>query len=118
MLVLRVNNKMIRGIAFLALVTLSNFALASGVFIAKGATIKSIANTNGNADDFTIWLEGGTGSCANEAISFPRNATTSSEVHNRAYSTALTAFSMGAKVTVHNYAGDDCKNAAYIKIDR
>ncbi|WP_366784897.1 DUF5992 family protein [Vibrio coralliilyticus] len=29
-----------------------------------------------------------------------------------------TAFSMGAKVTIHNYAEDDCQNAAYIKIVR
>ncbi|WP_420918836.1 hypothetical protein [Vibrio coralliilyticus] len=25
---------------------------------------------------------------------------------------------MAAKVTIHNYAGDDCQNAAYIQIVR
>ncbi|MCG9679190.1 DUF5992 family protein [Vibrio sp. Isolate24] len=109
---------MIRGIAFLTLVALSNFALASGAFIAEGSTIESIANTYNNTDSFSISVKGGTGVCGNTTILFPRNATTSSEVHNRAYSTALTAFSMGAKVKVYNYIGRDCKNASYIEIVR
>ena len=109
---------MIRGIASLALVLLSNFALASGAFIAEGSTIESIANTSSNTDSFSISVKGGTGVCGNTTILFPRNATTSSEVHRRAYSTALTAFSMGAKVKVYNYIGSDCQNAAYIQIVR
>ena len=85
---------MIRGIASLALVLLSNFALASGAFIAEGSTIESIANTSSNTDSFSISVKGGTGVRGNTTILFPRNATTSSEVHRRAYSTALTAFSL------------------------
>ncbi|WP_353056635.1 MULTISPECIES: DUF5992 family protein [Vibrio] len=77
-----------------------------------------MANTSSNTDSFAVSVKGGTGVCGSTTRLFPRNATTSSEVHRRAYSPALTAFSMGAKVTVHNYAGDDCKNAAYIKIER
>lgn len=90
-------------------------ANTTGVFIVKDAIIISIANTSSNQDTFTIWIEGGEGVCLN-SISFPRTATSSNETHKRAYATALTAFTTGSKVWVHNYQGSDCNNAAFIRL--
>lgn len=89
-----------------------------GTYIVRDATITSIANTNGNKDNFTIWVEGGSGVCANKSITFPRTATGSSEIFSRAYSTALTAFASGHKVLVHNYTGESCHDAAYIRVTK
>lgn len=90
-------------------------ANSAGTYLVKGATIASIANTSSNQDIFTIWIEGGEGVCPN-VITFPRSATSSNEIHKRAYATALTAFTTGAKIWVHNYQGSDCNNAAYIRL--
>ncbi|MEZ8822894.1 DUF5992 family protein [Vibrio amylolyticus] len=102
-----------------SLLLLSVFAfgsIASGTYIVKNATISSIANTSSNVDRFIIWIEGGNGVCVGKAITFPRSATTSAEVHQRAYSAALTAFTTGSKIDIHNYHGEDCTNASYIRL--
>ncbi|BDU40260.1 conserved exported hypothetical protein [Vibrio nigripulchritudo MADA3029] len=103
------------------LITIALFVFASsangaGTYIVKDATITSVANTSGNGDNFTVWVEGGTGVCANKSINFPRTATSSNEIFSRAYSTALTAFASGHKVWIHDYAGASCTNAAYIRV--
>ncbi|MDK1311308.1 DUF5992 family protein [Pseudoalteromonas ardens] len=86
--------------------------------LVKDAIITGISNTNGNVNTFTIWLEGGTGLCANKSISFPVTAAGSKESHERAYSAALTAFATGDKIMAHNYYNTDCHNAAYIKVSK
>lgn len=91
-------------------------ANAAGTYIVKGATITSIANTGGNLENFTIWVAGGTGVCANKGITFPRTAAGSSEIFSRAYSAALTAFASGEKIWVYDYTGSSCSNAAFIRL--
>ncbi len=93
-------------------------ANGAGVYIVENATVKSVANTSSNQDNFSISVEGGTGPCANKTIIFPRAATSSNEIFSRAYSTALTAFASGHKVWVHNYSGDSCTNAAFIRVTK
>lgn len=100
-------------IFLLSLVAFS--ANTAGTYLVQGAIITSIANTSSNQDSFTIWIEGGEGVCSNN-INFPRSATSSNEIHKRAYATALAAFTTGAKIWVHNYQGTDCNNAAYIRL--
>ncbi|GAB5386996.1 MAG: hypothetical protein Alis3KO_41190 [Aliiglaciecola sp.] len=99
-----------------ALILLPFFVEANGTYIVKNAVITSIANTSGNSEKFTIWVEGGSGSCANSIIVFPRTAASSDEIYSRAYSAALTAFTSGKKIWVHNYEGDQCNNASYIRL--
>lgn len=90
-------------------------ANSAGTYLVKGAIITSIANTSSNLDIFTIWIEGGEGVCS-DVITFPRSATSSNEIHKRAYAAALAAFTTGTKIWVHNYQGSDCKNASYIRL--
>jgi hypothetical protein len=88
----------------------------SGEYIVIEGTITAIANTNGNGENFTVWIEGGTGPCANAGITFPIAAAGSDKVFERAYATALAAYMAGKKVTIHDYAGDSCTNASYIRV--
>ena len=98
---------MIKGI-LLSLSVVSFGALATGDYIAKDAVITGIANTDGQEDTFTVWVEGGKGLCSNQSIQFPRSAANNTEVHNRAYAAALAAFSTGTKVAIYNYQLLDC----------
>ena len=79
-------------------------------------TITAVANTNGNGENFTVWISGGTGPCANAGITFPKTAAGSEKVFERAYATALAAYMSGKKVTIHDYTGSSCTNAAYIRV--
>ena len=84
--------------------------------ILNSASISEVRNTSGNKDIFEIIVKGGCGLCANKTIQFPRSAAGSKEIHDRAFSMALTAFTTGSKVRVHNYVNNDCRNASYITI--
>jgi hypothetical protein len=84
----------------------------------QDAKIEGIANTNSNQEKFNIWVSGGTGPCVNRQIVFPRSAAASAEIYNRAYSAALTAFASGSKISIYDYDGASCSNAAYIKLQK
>jgi uncharacterized protein DUF5992 len=101
-------------VLLLAFPILSNAALQ----LVKGATITSIANTNGDQESFTIWISGGTGPCVDSTLTFPKTAVSSLEIYQRAYATALAAFAAGFTVTAHDYQSELCHNAGYIKITK
>ncbi|WP_325892443.1 DUF5992 family protein [Grimontia sp. NTOU-MAR1] len=85
-------------------------------YIVKDAIITSIANTNSNGENFTVWVEGGSGPCTDRAVTFPRRAVSSNEIHARAYSAALSALSTNHKVDIYDYSGSNCGNASYIRL--
>ncbi len=107
-------NKLILGtlLIFLSITT------QAGTYIVNDAYVKAVSNTNSNTDSFVAWLEGGTGVCANKPVTFKKSAAISNDVFERAYSASLTAFAGNFKVTVYNYSGSGCEDAAYIKIVR
>ncbi|MCG7562391.1 MULTISPECIES: DUF5992 family protein [Pseudoalteromonas] len=107
-----------KSLSISTLLLVFSYNLSAATDLVKDATITGISNTNGNENTFTIWLEGGTGLCANKSISFPLTAAGSKESHDRAYSAAMTAFATGDKVMAHNYYNTDCHNAAYIKVSK
>lgn len=93
--------------------------------LVTGAKIVEVANNlNGLGNDFTIRLEGGTWTtqsptCAQDSwVTFPVSAAPTPEVHKQAFSIALTAFSTGDKVRVHNFAEDSCHTADFISITK
>jgi len=83
-------------------------------YIAQDVVIVSVSNTNRNEDTFTVWIEGGETKCT--TIDFPRSASPSTEIHKRAFSSALAAFTTGAKAVIYNYKGEDCRNASLIRL--
>jgi hypothetical protein len=44
------------------------------------------------------------------------SAAPDADTHRRAYAAALTALSLGLRVTVYNYSGDACDGASYIEV--
>ncbi len=104
-------------LALLSLFFLSTLSYGDLQLI-KDARITAIANTNGNVDKFTIWIEGGSGPCVNSTIVFPKPAAGSDDIYARAYSTALMAFAADYKIIAHDYDSDNCHNAAYIQVSK
>lgn len=107
------NKKAISMLLFLMQFTVAAHA---GVYVVKDAVITSVSNTNGNREEFTIWVSGGTGSCVDTTITFPASSAGSESVYQRAYAAALAAFASGARVWVHNYVDDSCAAASYIRL--
>ena len=110
-------------ISFVGLIAIFSSHLIAGEYIAINSEITQVFNTNGNTPSFGIVVKGGSGACVGGQITFPISAVGDfkdgkSDIHLRAYSTALTALTTGLKVDIHNYAGSDCKNAAFIRIKR
>ncbi len=107
-------------------VTLSVFLslnVVAGTYVALDSNITEVINTNGNSAAFSVKVSGGTGPCAGKAITFPAAAAGDysngrSEMHNRAYSAALTALTTGMKVDIHNYVNGDCLNAVFIRVKK
>jgi len=97
--------------------------LVAGEYIAINAEITQVFNTHSNSPSFGIVVAGGTGACSGKQITFPISAAGDikdgkSNIHLRAYSTALTALTTGFKVDIYNYSGSDCNNAAFIRIKK
>ncbi|MBE0365471.1 hypothetical protein PULV_b0048 [Pseudoalteromonas ulvae UL12] len=86
-------------------------------YIVKNAVITELANTNWNSDSFTVGVNGGEGVCADSTITFKTTAAGDIGTFNRAFSTALLAIEMGQSVSIYNYQGNGCHDAAYIRID-
>ena len=107
---------MIKQCALALSLAVSSF-VSAGEYIAVKSTITGVANTNGNGENFTVWVKDGTGPCGHNAgITFPISAAGSEKVFERAYATALAAYMSGKKVTIHNYDNASCTNAAYIRV--
>jgi len=109
--------------SFLGLIAMFSSHLFAGEYIAISSEITQVLNTDGNTSSFAIFFTGGSGSCAGKVIAFPVSAAGDfkdgkSDIHSRAYSTALTALTTSLKVDIYNYAGSDCKNAAFIRIKK
>jgi hypothetical protein len=92
--------------------------LFAGSYIITGAQITKISSTSGNLDEFVIWTKEGSGPCKDVAIKFTLADSGSPAVFDKAYSMALTAFTAGFKVSVHNYHGSSCARASYIHISK
>lgn len=93
----------------------SSFA---GTYVAEQVTITKIANSDANQDTFMLWLSDGSGTCANAYVKFPVADAGNADIHKRAYSTALAAFTTGLKVSVYNYHDTTCMRASYIEVHK
>ena len=94
-------------------------ASASAGWIVRGGTISLVTNTGSNQAKFGVKTTGGTGPCAEAGyITFPFDAATNERIHTRAYSAALTAFTTGVKVNIHNYENDACDRAVFIELTK
>ncbi|WP_299495118.1 DUF5992 family protein [uncultured Shewanella sp.] len=102
----------------LTFILFASNANATGSYIVIDGIITSISNTRSNENSFTVSVSGGVGSCKDSTIIFPLSAAGTPEVHERAYSSALTAFVSGLKVKIHNYSGDNCDTASYIRLSK
>jgi len=105
------------------LVLLSQSVFSAYTPLNTGATIAEIASNTGNGQNFFIKVTGGAGPCAGTSptlIVFPlvkAGASGNDEnLHNRAFALALTAYSVGHKIEVGGYDGQDCQTASRIKI--
>ncbi|UAB71656.1 hypothetical protein INR79_07095 [Vibrio sp. SCSIO 43132] len=98
----------------LPLLLFSTSAL-SGDIVTNGV-ITEVRNTGNNMDMFEIIVSNGTGPCSGKTIKFPRSDAATKEIHDRAFSMALTAFASDSKIRVHNYRDDTCDHAVYITI--
>ncbi len=109
---------MIKSTAFVLLLTTS-IAWGQGTYIASNAKIVNVTNTAGNADEFIVYVQGGTGPCTGPnptIIKFKKSSAGSPEIFNRAFTLAITALMSGKNVSIHNYVDDACDNAVYIGI--
>lgn len=97
---------------------ISTHSHADGEYVVAHGKIVSIYSTASNIDRFAIQILGGTGVCAGQKVYFPRSASDYSEVHKRAYSTALTAFLTGVDVSIYNYHAGDCLTASLIRLEK
>ena len=99
----------------------SSTLLASGGYIAQNVELTSVANTAANGASFTVKTANGSGPCSGQSITFrlsdAGNNGHDEGIHNRAYSTALTALTAGKVVSIYSYADSSvCNRAAYIQI--
>lgn len=108
---------------FIVLILISQSAFSAYTALTTGATISEIASNTGNGQNFFITVTGGTGPCTGTSptlIVFPlSNSGTSGNdenLHNRAFTLALTAYSIGHTIEVGGYEGQDCQTASRIKI--
>ena len=98
-------------------------AWAESGYIASDVEIIAVAHTGANAKTFTLRTANGTGICSGQNITFPLSAAGNSgndeAIHNRAFSVALTALSIGSRVSIFSYEDSTvCNRAAYIEIFR
>ncbi len=103
-------------ICLVALVTLSGTAHAD--WLVQDAKITRITNSSSNTDSFTMSTEGGTGLCSSVSIAFPADGVSSAEIHKRAFSMALAAYTTGDKVSIYSYSNQECNKAGYIELNK
>ena len=101
----------------------ANTALAEPGWIATSVEVVEMTNTASNGKSFTIKVTGGDNNypCEEGQISFPLgsagNAGNDVDIHNRAFSIAITALTTGNKISVFSYEDDSvCNRAAHIRI--
>ena len=103
------------------LLLMSLGANAAGYIVTDGE-ITQLYNTESNTKSFGMRVVGSGGDCEGKDIFFPLSHAGASgndvDLHNRAYSTALTALSTGMKVDIYNYADDSCVYASFIRIKK
>lgn len=78
-----------------------------------------VSSTNGNAASFQIMVSGGSGVCTSATgtwVVFPLSAAADVEAHQRAYAAAMMALAIGMRVTLYNYANDNCVGASYVDV--
>ncbi|MCX4030493.1 hypothetical protein H0A36_26225 [Endozoicomonas sp. SM1973] len=91
-----------------------NIAIADP--LVTNAKITGIGNTPDGTESFFVTTSGGTGPCATGVIVFPESISSQSKF-NRAYSTALTAYTTGnERVNIETLtAGEtNCRMASFI----
>ena len=110
-------------ISTISLVMLSQSAFSAYAVLTTGATISEIASNTGNGQNFFIKVTGGTGPCTGTSptlVVFPLSKAGASgndeNLHNRAFTLALTAYSVGDTIEVAGYDGEDCQTASRIKV--
>ncbi len=99
---------------------------ANATQIVVEAKVTGIENTSHGTNEFVVWTTGGSGVCANRHVRFYRSKADASagnnadgaELHKRAYSMALTAFSTGDKVNIGAIGGTTCDDAVWFKIHK
>ncbi|PCH61095.1 MAG: hypothetical protein COC04_06415 [Gammaproteobacteria bacterium] len=82
-----------------------------------------LSNNTGNGENFFVKVTGGSGVCVGTGrtlVVFPlHNSGVSGgdkDLHNRAFSLALTAYTTGDTVEIGSYHGADCTAASRIKL--
>ena len=109
------------GIAFISFQ--ANFVVAENYLVSDSEIIE-VFNTGGNNSSFGVVTSGGSGPCIGKNIFFPITSAGDhlngvSNIHSRAYATALTALSTGMNVDIYNYQDEsNCNGAAFIKIKK
>ena len=116
-------NRIIQFAALTIAFLFANTALAEQGWIATSVEVTEITNTASNGKSFTIKVTGGDNNypCEDGQISFPLgsagNAGNDTDIHNRAFSIAITALTTGNKISVFSYEDDSvCNRAAHIRI--
>ena len=105
-----------RKIIFIALFIFTAQVSAADYIVVNGVVTR-VGNTIYNSSAFTIHVSGGTvNMCEGAWIIFPVSSGSTVEAHSRAYATALTAFSTGAKVNIYNYTDSSCNYASFIEL--
>ena len=96
----------------------SNSIFAAGSYIARDATITAVGNTYGSGDNFIVNIIGGSnGTWQGQNITFKLVTVTMETIHARGYSTALTAFTSGHKVSIWSADGT-CEGANHIMVSK
>lgn len=94
-------------------------ANAQAGYIVTGATVIHVSSTNGNTTSFQVMVSGGTGPCTSVTgtwVVFPLAAAPDADTHKRTYAAALLALTTGMRVTLYNYADDNCVGASYVDL--
>jgi hypothetical protein len=90
-------------------------ANAQAAYFVSNATITRAANTAGNYPVFAVQVAGGTGGTT-LWMTFPVSAAPDVDAHRRAYAAAMTALVTGMRVSIDNYASDNCDGASFIDL--
>ena len=101
----------------LVAVMLFNTANVHAGWLNQGGKITQLYNTSNKNNiyaTFGITVSGGSGSCS--TILFPRSAAANADVHKRAFSMAMLAYTNEDSVSVYNYSGSSCDGASFIQV--
>lgn len=101
-------------------------SLYAGQWVAEDILIDSVSSTAANQDIFEITFTDSTsnslcssGNSGFDIVAFPVSAAGSPNIHERSFSVAMTALTMGLKVNIYSYSTSGvCWEASYIEIVR